>query len=595
MHFLNQLKFGRRVTSCGLMAILLLLVPAGHSFAKQPNVILIMTDDQGYGDLSCHGNPVLKTPQLDELFHESVRLTDFHVSPFCTPTRAALMTGRYPARTGAYRTSSGRTMLHPEEQTLAHLFADAGYVTGMVGKWHLGDNAPHRPQDRGFQHVVWHRCGGVGQASDYFGNDYFDDVYERNGTYEQFEGYCTDIWFAEAKRFIEANQSKPFFLYLAPNAPHSPYRVPPEWSEPYCETVTWKGGAEFYGMIANIDHNLGLLRRKLTELRLSENTILIFMTDNGTANGIGTSTSGPDGYSGFNAGMRGKKSTVYEGGHRVPFFIHWPAGGLTGGRDATNLTAHIDVLPTLAALCDVPVPESHQPDGCSFTDQLTNPDANPHRDHYVAQLQGGAYFAKPGAKWDTSCVLKGRWRLLNGDTLYNLEHDPAQRQNVTADHPETVAELRDLYEQFWTKVSTGMTPVSIDLGNPAENPTTLCSQDWYLPEGNPPWNFGQINRRPQITGPWHVNVKQAGRYRFELRQLPKVASRTLAAVRARIEIAGQEHEAAVLPHAQAALFELDLPAGATTLKTWLFDATGEAGGAYFTDVKYLQSSEIPVE
>ena len=251
----------------------------------RPNVILVMTDDQGYGDLACHGNPILKTPNLDRLYAESVRLTDFHVSPFCTPTRAALMTGRYPGRTGAYRTSSGRTMMHTDERTVANVFADAGYVTGMVGKWHLGDNAPHRPQDRGFQDVVWHRCGGVGQASDYWGNDYFDDTYERNGKFEKFEGYCTDVWFRESIRFIEENQTKPFFLYLATNAPHGPYLVDPKWSRPYEESAKWGSGARFYGMIANFDHNLGELRRKLDELELAENTILMFMTDNGTANG----------------------------------------------------------------------------------------------------------------------------------------------------------------------------------------------------------------------------------------------------------------------------------------------------------------------
>ena len=205
----------RTILICSVLA--LLMMPHVASAARKPNVILIMTDDQGYGDLGCHGNPVLKTPNLDQLFRESVRLTDFHVSPFCTPTRAALMTGRYPARTGAYRTSSGRTMLHTDERTIANVFADAGYVTGMVGKWHLGDNAPHRPQDRGFQDVVWHRCGGIGQASDYYGNDYFDDTYERNGKYEKFNGYCTDVWFAEAMRFAEENREKPFFLYLATN------------------------------------------------------------------------------------------------------------------------------------------------------------------------------------------------------------------------------------------------------------------------------------------------------------------------------------------------------------------------------------------
>ena len=312
-------------------------LPAGES--SKPNVILIMTDDQGYGDLSCHGNPILKTPNLDRLHAESVRLTNFHVSPFCTPTRAALMTGQYPARTGAYRTSCGRTMMHPDERTIAHVFAENGYATGMVGKWHLGDNSPHRPQDRGFQNVVWHRCGGVGQASDYWGNDYFGDTYERNGKFEKFEGYCTDVWFSEAMRFIDENKNTPFFLYLATNAPHGPYRVDPKWSEPYQGKANWGAGPQFYGMIGNIDHNIDMLRQCLARLGLAENTILVFMTDNGTANGaeFGRDKLNSEAVQGFNAGMRGKKSSVYEGGHRVPFFIYWPAGGLTGGRDINRL------------------------------------------------------------------------------------------------------------------------------------------------------------------------------------------------------------------------------------------------------------------
>ena len=266
-----------------------------------------MTDDQGYGDLACHGNPVIQTPCIDQLHAESLRLTNFHVSPYCTPTRAALMTGRYPARTAAYRTSSGRTMIHSDEKTIANIFSDAGYATGMIGKWHLGDNAPHRPQDRGFQEVLWHRCGGVGQASDYYGNDYFDDTYERNGVFEKFSGYCTDIWFNEAKRFVERHQKEPFFLYLATNAPHGPYRVAPEWSEPYRDSVLWGNGANFYGMIANIDHNLGLLRKHLEKLNLAENTILVFMTDNGTSNGIPKGELPAGSFEGFNAHMRGKK------------------------------------------------------------------------------------------------------------------------------------------------------------------------------------------------------------------------------------------------------------------------------------------------
>ena len=568
-----------------LYLLLLAFVQPGH--AAEPNVILIMTDDQGYGDLSCHGNPILKTPNLDRLHAESVRFTDFHVSPFCTPTRAALMTGRYPARTGAYRTSSGRTMLHTDETTIAETFSASGYVTGMIGKWHLGDCAPHRPQDRGFQDVLWHRCGGVGQISDHWGNDYFDDTYERNGTFEQFQGYCTDVWFSESMRFVEQNQDRPFFLYLAPNAPHGPYRVAPKWSEPYREKVTWRGAAEFYGMVANIDHNVGLLRAKLESLGLAENTILIFMTDNGTANGARFQGLTSEAIDGYNAGMRGKKSSIYEGGHRVPFYIHWPAGGLVGGRDVTTITAHIDVMPTLAELCGLSVPETHTPDGISFAAQLKDPKAPPHRDDLIIQYQGGPYFRTQPKAWEYSCVAKDRWRLIDGNELYDLEQDPAQRTDVSLAHPNVVDELRSLYPRFWDAVSPRMTAVSIDLGNRAQNPTVLTSQDWYMPTGNPPWNFGSLRTLPRVTGPWMVNVKRAGRYRVTLRQYPREADKIVIAKTAKIQIAGQEREAVVEDGTQAVTFELDLPAGRSEFRTWLYDEEGKAGGAYFAEVELL--------
>ena len=582
-----RLMLGVTLLMCGLVSSEeVKAVPLGQAQGR-PNVILIMTDDQGYGDLSCHGNPVLKTPNLDRLHSEAVRFTDFHVSPFCTPTRAGLMTGRYPGRTGAYRTSSGRTLMHMDERTVADVFSSHGYVTGMIGKWHLGDNAPHRPQDRGFQDVVWHRCGGVGQASDYWGNDYFDDTYERNGKFEKFEGYCTDVWFAEARRFLEENQDKPFFLYLATNAPHGPYRVDPEWSKPYIGKAGWGNGPQFYGMVANIDHNLGLLREHLDTLGLSENTILIFMTDNGTANGAKFEGLTSEAIQGFNAGMRGKKSSIYEGGHRVPFFMYWPAGGLVGGRDITSLTAHIDVLPTLADLCGIKVPSSHGLNGISFADLLKDSHASGHRDHLVVQFQGGPYFRAMPKAWEYACVLKDHWRLIDGKELYDLARDPAQRRDVSAEHPHVASALRAYYPAFWDSVSPRMTPVSIDLGNPADNPTVLCSQDWYMPTGNPPWNFGAINKRPRVTGPWMVNVKKAGRYRFTLRQLPAEADTTIKAVGAKITIAGQEEACSIETGSQGVVFEMDLPVGKTALKTYLYDEKGEAGGAYFTEVEAL--------
>jgi arylsulfatase A-like enzyme len=564
------------------------MVLAATGFAsRQPNVVIVMTDDQGYGDLGCHGNPVLKTPNLDRLHSHAIRFTDFHVSPFCTPTRGALMTGRDPGRNGAYRTSSGRTMMHTDEKTIANVFSESGYVTGMVGKWHLGDNAPHRPQDRGFQDVVWHRCGGVGQASDYWGNDYFDDTYERNGTFEKFEGYCTDVWFAEGMRFIEENQERPFFLYLALNAPHGPYRVAPEWSAPYRKQAEWASFANFLGMIVNIDHNMGLLRDRLDALKLSSNTILIFMTDNGTAAGATFQGLTSEALLGYNAGMRGKKSSIYEGGHRVPFFIYWPDGDLQGGRDIATLAAHIDVLPTLAELCGVAVPESHNPDGRSLVPLLKDSNAPWERDHLVSQYHGGAHFRHAPEAVTGSYVMTERWRLLDGKELYDVAADPAQRNDVAAAHPDVVERLLGFYAPYWEAVSPRLNPVHIDLGNPAENPTTLCSQDWYMPHGNPPWNFGSIRTLPRVTGPWMVDVKKAGRYRLTLRQLPKEANAVVKAERAKVQIAGLEQECAVEPASKGVVFEFDLPAGPTELRTYLYNEAGVAGGAYFTDVQAL--------
>ena len=301
----------------------------------RPNVVFVLTDDQGYGDLSCHGNPVLKTPNLDALHACSVRLTDYHVGPTCAPTRAGLLTGHYANSTGVWRTSGGRSLLRADETSMADFFGSGGYATGIFGKWHLGDNFPYRPQDRGFETVVVHGGGGVGQTPDYWGNCYFEDSYWDGERHSQYEGYCTDVWFREALKFIESNRDRPFFCYIPTNAPHAPHLVEPRYSDPYLPLTPHRGRANYYGMVANIDENVGGLRRRLAEFGLAENTVFIFMTDNGSAGGVEVDE---EQYvvSGFNAGMRGKKGSAYDGGHRVPFFLHWPAGGYDRGCDAAR-------------------------------------------------------------------------------------------------------------------------------------------------------------------------------------------------------------------------------------------------------------------
>ena len=257
-----------------------------NTTARRPNVVLINTDDQGYGDLGCHGNPVLKTPHLDRLYSQSVRLTNFHVDPTCSPTRAALMTGRYSTRTGVWHTVMGRHMPRTDNIMMPQVFADNGYRTAIFGKWHLGDSYPYRPHDRGFHFALTHGGGGIGQIPDFWGNDYFDDTYFHNDLPKKFDGYCTDIFFHEAMEFIDARQTQPFFVYLSTNAPHSPYRVLESYAKQYEEAV---GGdaqlAKFYGMIANLDQNVGRLLRQLDQLNLTRDTLVIFMTDNGTSRG----------------------------------------------------------------------------------------------------------------------------------------------------------------------------------------------------------------------------------------------------------------------------------------------------------------------
>ena len=338
------------------------------SVPEKPNVILIMTDDQGYGDLACHGSPYVKTPALDSLYAESIRFTDFHVDPSCSPTRAALLTGNYSSRAGVWHTIGGRSLLKEGMTTMPEVFSSNGYETAAFGKWHLGENYPFRPQDRGFKESIVHGGGGVGQGPDYWGNDYYDDTYKHNGKFEKYEGYCNNIWFDKAIEYIDENKDKPFFCYLSTNLPHAPLLIDEKYVAPYRGRVSERL-ARYYGMVNSIDEDVKKLLNKIDDVGLRNNTIVIFMTDNGPCPWFGGVIMDFDTglvEEGYTAGMKGGKIWGYENAHRVPFFIRWPKGGITGGKDVNALTGHIDIMPTLIELCGLNSSEKLQLDGRSF-------------------------------------------------------------------------------------------------------------------------------------------------------------------------------------------------------------------------------------
>jgi arylsulfatase A-like enzyme len=586
--------------------------------ANKPNVILVLTDDQGYGDLSCHGNPWIKTPNLDKLWMASVRLTDFHVSPTCSPTRSSLMTGRYNDRTGVWHTVTGRSLLRENEVIMAQTFSDNGYSTGMFGKWHLGDNYPRRPIDLGFQKAVWHHGGGVGNTNDYWDNDYFDDHYFDNDVSRQFEGYCTDVWFREAKKFIDSSKDKPFFCYIATNAPHGPLYVEDKYSNPY-KADTLIPSPNFYGMITNIDENVGKLRAYLKEKGLEQNTIFIFMTDNGTASGINFRGQINKGY---NAGMRGKKGSPYDGGHRVPCFIYWPAGNLEKGKDFDGLTAHIDIFPSLAEMCHLVKKSGNKLDGISLWKFIKGEREweKGRRTLFVDSQR-----LEEPENYRGSAVMQEGWRLVYGKELYNMKSDPGQLSDVALLYPDKVKEMRNLYEDWFKDVfSDYKTRSYIQIGSDRAPSVVLSSHDWMgvvKPDGTraakageedtPPFAHSIIRKGPLLNGYWDIEVMSSGKYKIELLRWPMEADRALREgisastipipggqpfgngnaldiVGARLNIQQCDESAVVTEKMKSTDFVVNLEKGKTKLQTWFLCGNGLSLGAYYVYISALQ-------
>ncbi|MEW4487024.1 arylsulfatase [Thalassoglobus sp. JC818] len=584
--------------------------------SSHPNVIVIMTDDQGYGEFSCHGNPLLETPSIDQLASESVRLTDFHVSPMCTPTRGQLMTGLDAFRNGAINVSSGRTLLRPELKTMANVFRDAGYRTGIFGKWHLGDNYPFRPEDRGFDEALWFPSSHINSVPDFWDNDYFEDTYLHNGERQVYDGYCTDIFFQKAMDWLESTTSdQPSFAYIPLNSAHWPWFVPEKYRQAVQASVDAnpevtkhlspekrRNLVSFLAMGSNIDDNVGQLLRFLDDKGLADNTIVVFLTDNG-------STMGAD-Y--FNAGMRGKKTTLWEGGHRVPCFIRFP--NALKAQDVETLSHVQDLLPTLADLSGCEDQLTGELDGESLapifrgesdsiddrmlvinysrmpTFRVTYTDGNPA----IPQKEG-------------ACVMWKNWRLLENRMLFDVSQDLHQDHDIAAENSEVVQAMQAHLDQWWDGVKDEvMEPQRVVIGHSAENPMLLTACEWldvFVDQQV------QIRRGVQKNGVWHLVVAEPGTYEFELRRWPResglrlsdgcpqlqvtdgtyVAGKALPIHHGRLRVGdGFDQTTDANSEGTCFQFKANLNAGPIELESWMLDSAGnEICGAYYVYVNRI--------
>lgn len=460
----------------------------------KPNVVLIVTDDQGFGDIGYYGNPHIKTPVLDSLASKSVRFDDFSVNPVCAPTRSAIMTGKYSMATGVHDTYIGGAMMAPSEVTIAEILKGAGYKTGMIGKWHLGDNYPMRPQDQGFEYTLNHLSGGIGQYGDWPNtlkrdSSYFNPILWKNGKQVQTQGYCTDVLTEAAMDYVEDNKDNPFFLYLSYNAPHGPLQLPQKYYDMYKDVDIDAGlinqgkpypnvtdhsrenSRKVYGMVTNIDDNLRLFFKKLEDLNIDENTLVIFMTDNGPQ------------HPRYIAGMRGKKGSVFQGGVRVPSFWYYPKA-FKEARDIKTPAAHYDILPTLAELTDASLPEGLKIEGESLLPLLTKKeDSLPERiiNRYWTRTAPVHYRNVSTRKGDMKLV--GVGKDVDGNDkfeLFNLNEDPYEQNDISAEHPALVEELKAEMDTWLNTMETSEhivnSPMPI-IGTIHENPVMLNQND----------------------------------------------------------------------------------------------------------------------
>jgi len=457
------------------LALALLLICSTPLLADlagtKPNIILVMTDDQGYGQIGRLGHPWIKTPNLDALHDSSTRFTRFLVCPTCSPTRSAIMTGRPDLKNGITHTILERERMTLNTTILPQVLKTAGYSSGIFGKWHLGDEEPYQPHQRGFDEAFIHGAGGIGQAyacscADAPGNKYMDPVIRHNGSFVKTKGFCTDVFFTAALGWIKQRKDsgQPFFTYIATNAPHGPYIAPEKNAKRFTDLGFNKDQAGFFGMIENIDENMGRLAEKLKEWDLYKNTVVIFMSDNGTAGGVGQ--VGKDlapGYPFFNGDQVGFKGSTDEGGVRVPFFIRWD-GKIKAGSDIKTIAAHMDLLPTFAALAGADLPRN-QVDGRSLLPLIEGKGADWTDRYFFTHIARWPTGVEPDTQQHINYGVRNqRFRFVGprgggnpkkkaapaaAEALYDLEADPYQKKNVIAEHPEVTAKMKAAYDAYW--------------------------------------------------------------------------------------------------------------------------------------------------
>ena len=479
-----------------LSLLSLLIMSCSQEDTKlKPNVVLILADDQGWGDLSIHGNPYVSTPHIDQLAKEGMQLTNFFVQPVCSPTRAEILTGRYHVRGGVYSTSAGGERLNIDEYIIAEAFQDNGYKTAAFGKWHSGSQHPYHPNSRGFDHYYGFTSGHWG--------DYFDPMLEENGSITQGEGFITDDLTTKAIDYMKKNKNESIFVYLPYNVPHSPMQVPDEyWNQHADQEIDSLPRQNImhtraaYAMVENMDYNVGRVSRAIKELGIEENTIVIYLTDNG-----------PNGHR-WNGGLRGTKGTTDEGGVKSPMFIKWK-DHINAGSTDDIVSGAIDLLPTLIDLCNLDSALPKALDGQSIAANLMGFEADQNDRRYFNYWR------------DKLSVRTQQYRLDHQNRLYDMITDPNQVYDISAEHQEAYQELMAAKKE-WSET------VLSELNTEQKRPLTIgydSNEIDHLPirDAEGTQNIIRSNRYPndsyftnwtstEDTISWDIDVQQSGTY-----------------------------------------------------------------------------------